>query len=127
MKIHYVNAVLETLKEGGNIASVLSGLKAAMEEKGHVRLYASVLRSVLVKLEARDTSNLPHVTVANEQVLSEQKESITAALKEIGVTSDFEIVIDPSIIGGHIVLYNNVLLDNSYKTALTKLYRSITK
>ncbi|MFT5036655.1 MAG: F0F1-type ATP synthase delta subunit [Candidatus Azotimanducaceae bacterium] len=126
MKKHYVSAVLELLKNE-DASVVLTGLKDTLESKGHMSLYASILRAVLTQLEARDVSQLPQVTIASEEALKNQKTAIDAALKEIDAPAEFDTVVDESIIGGSVVSYNNVLLDQSYKSALTKLYRSITK
>lgn len=127
MKKQYITAVLEILGTGKDISDVLSGLQKTLESRGHMSIYASVLRGVLVQLSSATTSATAVVTVSDSDQLATQKEYINSALTTLGASDDFETVIDPTIIGGTVVSYKNVILDQSYKTTLTNLYRSITQ
>ena len=127
MKKNYIKAILEMFERGDKPTEVLSGLKNTLETKGHMSLYGSILHGVLTQLEARNISDLPQVTVYSESDQKNQKKFIEETLKELGAESKYEATVDESIIGGHVVAYNNMLVDKSYKTSLTKLYRSITK
>lgn len=127
MKDHYIHAVLEMLENGADVHTVLSGLSATLQKKGHTRLHGAVLRGVLRILESKRGTRGATVTVARESAVSEKKHAIEQALAQLGASSDYRVVVDPSIIGGTIVEHNNVLIDTSYKTRLVKLYRSITK
>ncbi len=126
MKENYITAVLEELQAGKDTAEVLKGLQQTLESKGHNRLYGAILRGVLRVLEARGTS-VATVTVVNEASYEKQKDAITAALNELGVVGNPEVITDATIIGGFIAEGENKRLDKSYKSRLVSLYRNLTK
>ena len=127
MKNHYIQAVLEMIDSGSDIQSVLKGLSVSLEKKGHTRLHAAVLRGVVRILSSKITSTGAIVTIADKDLLKGHKEAITSALSTLSAGKDYQTIIDPTIIGGVIVEYNNTIIDTSYKTQLVKLYRTLTK
>ena len=127
MKNHYIQAVIELIKSGTDIQELHNGLKKSMERKGHMRLYGSVLRGTLRILETQTDHSKATVIVSEDTDIQKYASDITGALKKLGAQDDFSTEIDPTIIGGVVIKHNNTLIDRSYKTTLTNLYRSITK
>lgn len=126
MKDSYTKAVLKALTEGKDTSEVLSGLSRTLIRRGHTRLHGGVLRAVLRTLESKSASRDAHITVASESALLAQKDAIAHALSTLGATSH-STHIDPTIIGGVVAEYQNVIIDTSFKTRLTKLYRAIAQ
>ncbi|MFT5849839.1 MAG: F0F1-type ATP synthase delta subunit [Patiriisocius sp.] len=127
MKNHYINATLSIIQSGSDPQSVLDGLQKSMQSKGHERLYASVLRGVVRVLETKKDSTHATVVVATEADVTKYASVITDTLTSLDAGSDFSTKIDETIVGGVIVKSNNVVVDRSFKTALTNLYRATLK
>ncbi len=125
MKDYYINAVLELIKKGADIQTVLSGLSATLAKKGHTRLHGNILKGVL-RILSHNKARGTVVTVANEKTLTLQKEAIQKSIESLKGDATPKVVIDPTIIGGVIVECNNMRIDTSHKSRLVKLYRSIT-
>lgn len=126
MKNDYIKAVLELLAAGKDTQAVLQGLQKTLTQKGHMRLYAAVLRGVVRDLESGN-AHKSIVYVASEADIQSEAVQITEALQTLGVTDEPQTLIDSTIIGGVVVKNGTTVLDHSYKTALTNLYRAITK
>ncbi len=127
MKNHYINATLSLIQSGSDPQSVLDGLLKSMQSKGHERLYASVLRGVVRVLETKKDSAQATVVVAKEADVAKYASVITETLTSLDAGSDFSTKIDETIVGGVIVKNNNTVVDRSFKTALTNLYRATLK
>ena len=127
MKNHYINATLSLIQSGSDPQSVLDGLLKSMQSKGHERLYASVLRGVVRVLETKKDSTQATVVVAKEADVAKYASVITETLTSLDAGSDFSTKIDETIVGGVIVKSNNTVVDRSFKTALTNLYRATLK
>ena len=120
----YVTAVIDLITTTNDVEGVLRGLKAALDARGHGALLLPILRAVERELEAARESIV--VTVAKESDAVRLKGEIEAMLQTLGATSAPSIVVDETIIGGAIVEADHVRIDQSYKNALTTLYRSLT-
>jgi|GEM_PF-946737 len=127
MKNHYINATLSLIQTGSDPQSVLDGLLKSMQSKGHERLYASVLRGVVRVLETKKDSTQATVVVAKEADVEKYASVIKETLTSLDAGSDFSTKIDETIVGGVIVKSNNTVVDRSFKTALTNLYRATLK
>jgi len=127
MKNHYIQATIEMIQSETAVEAVFEGLQKSMQKKGHMRLYASVLRGVLRILETKKDVAIATVVVANSADVQKYADTIKATLTSIEAGEDFSTEIDETIIGGVIVKANNTIVDQSYKTALTNLYRLTTK
>jgi len=127
MKNHYINATLSLIQTGSDPQSVLDGLLKSMQSKGHGRLYASVLRGVVRVLETKKDSTQATVVVAKEADVEKYASVIKETLTSLDAGSDFSTKIDETIVGGVIVKSNNTVVDRSFKTALTNLYRATLK
>lgn len=127
MKYAYVTALTESILTGLPVDTALLNVKSVMERKGHLRLWPQVLRATKRVLESRLASTLPRVIIAKDGLVS--KESIESALQKLGVaeTKNFSTVVDSSLVGGFVIRFRGLLLDTSYKQALLKLYRAVSK
>ena len=125
MKKHYTEAALKMIQSGTDIDKVLEGLRKTLTRKGHTRLYSAVLRSIVRILETHhDTGAV--VVVAKDSDTTKLASDIDAILTELDAGKNFVTKIDQTIIGGVIVKNNNVVVDRSYKTKLTNIYRATT-
>lgn len=127
MKKEYTQAVLEMVEIGAKPDTVLSGLSTTMHKRGHIKLYASVLQSILRILEARPAQKVPTVSVAKESDLTAYKNTIAETLTSMGVTESPTIHIDDTLIGGFTVEHDSKRIDQSHKGKLISLYRNIAK
>ena len=127
MKAHYIQATIEMLQSGTDVDFVFTGLQRTLETKGHLRLHVAILRGVLRILETKTGSTQAIVTVAKESDTNSLSEMIKANLATLNSEGDFITKIDETLIGGVVVESNNKVIDMSYKTALTNLYRAATK
>lgn len=127
MKNAYVTALTESILTGLPVETVLRNVKSVMESKGHLRLWPQVLRATKRVLESRLVSTSPQVIIAKDGLTS--KEAIQLALQKLGVaeSEDFSTTVDSSLVGGFVIRFRGLLLDTSYKQALLKLYRSVSK
>lgn len=124
MKNTYIKAGFELLKAGEPVEVVLQNLKQVMTKKGHVSLFASVLRGLVLKIERENLQALPSVVVAKEKDVVIAK--INQLLSELGSDAkEFTTTIDPTIVGGMKVSHNYCLIDQSYKTKLRNLYQAV--
>ena len=126
MKNHYIQATIEMIQSGTAVEAVFEGLQKSMQKKGHMRLYASVLRGVLRILETKKDVAVATVVVATDADVQKYADVIKTTLTSLEAGEDFSTEIDETIIGGVIVKGNSTIVDRSYKTALTNLYRSTT-
>lgn len=125
MKNTYIDAVLQMIESGEEPGMVLSGLKNTLAQRGHDRLYVSVLNGVLRVLEA-NSGTTTTVTVSDEATAVEYADAIKQALTTLGADKSHEVVIDKTLVGGFIAEHNSKRIDQSYKTKLITLYRSLT-
>jgi len=122
----YVQAVVANVEAGLSPDTVLRNLTTVLERRGHVRLRASILKAVVVMLEAKAKSNA--VTVIVNTSTAAKSSLVEKLIAELGaVSADRNVVVDPTIIGGAKVSYQSRQLDATHKQALYSLYESITK
>jgi F0F1-type ATP synthase delta subunit len=128
MKSDYVQAFLATLADGMTVEAALSGLRAALQRKGHSKLLPSVLQEVLRTLEAQKESVGAVVTVARPSDLQMHKSKIETIIHELGASNvEIKEEVDETIVGGFVATFNYKENDQSYKKALKSLYESIIK
>ena len=126
MKQAYINALTESLLSKTEFESALRNTHDLLIKKGHGRLWLAILRGVIKEIEKRNRKNTPQVIVSSDDL--KQNEALIKALKEVGATTtDYNTSVDSTIIGGFIVRYRDLMVDASYKRALTDLYRRIIK
>ncbi len=125
MKRDYVTAFVAAIKGGASAEVALTGLRAAMEKRHHMSLFAPVLRSAVTELSHEQKYERAVVTVANAADASSG--TVAESLKKLGVTEKPVVTVDDSLIGGAVVSYRHRRIDASFKTALVQIYRAITK
>ncbi len=118
----YVTATYEALKEREPDA-VLFELRSVLAARNHTSLYPQILRALLERMEQEAESARPVVTVATEADAHDP--AVRADLATLGAAADPRIVIDPTLIGGAVVSYQNRTIDTSYKAALKKIYQTL--
>lgn len=119
----YVTAFIEVLTTTP-VETALAGLRAVLAARGHERLLAQILRATLRELEATRPRTV--VIVGNVADKERCAAAIKVALTTLGANAEPEVIVDDTLIGGTIVEHNHVRIDESYKRALTTLYRSLT-
>lgn len=125
MKDTYTQALLDLLTPDADASAVIKGFKETLKERGHERLFETVLKNVLRVLEAERPSTV--VTVANQKDVEKYAAEIKAALSELSAGDQEPLVkVDDTIIGGYLVENNRRRFDASFKSKLVDLYRSIT-
>jgi len=124
LKNDYIEAVSALLDEGKDFDGVIKNLKEVLEKKGHQKLYKSILIGLQIKTESSLETNVAQVSVARQKDLEISKERISKSLTELE-SDDYDASVDPSLIGGYVIEYDNKIIDNSYKSRLVTLYRSL--
>ena len=129
MKHDHAQAVLQVLKDGMPIETVLAGLRSALKRKGHTKLFAPVLLEVLRVLEADKGPGQATIATASSASHKTLNSQITAALNNLGVSAETPIksIIDETLVGGFVATFDYKEHDQSYKKTLINLYQSITK
>lgn len=112
------------LKKGDEPAAVFAGLSKTLENRGHQKLHASILRGVLRELSASTKSTVPKLILAKKDDAEKLKAEISSALAALDAGENYSLSIDQTITGGFVLSYNHRAIDNSYKTKLLNWYRS---
>ena len=121
----YTEAAQSLLEEGVKTSEVLKNLKKVLERRGHEKLYLRVLKNLARNTE-RGVGTETIVRVAKEAHVKKFKNEIKNASARLGVKeSDTRTFVDESLIGGYTVETKDVLLDQSYKSALLNIYRKV--
>ncbi|MBY0309806.1 F0F1 ATP synthase subunit delta [Patescibacteria group bacterium] len=127
MKDRYITAILSLLREHHDAVSVIAGVRDVLTKRNHERLFPSIMRGVLRRLEDSVSGAEATVVVASEAELARNKEVIAKLLTSLEAKDEPRVVIDDSLIGGIIVSNNYQRIDTSYKRALASLYERVTQ
>lgn len=128
MKKNYVQAILQLLREGKDIDTVLSSLSTTLHKKGHQKLHEGILSDVSVELVRNEAQKGAQITLARATDMEAYQNAIQDALTQLhAAQAPVRTVVDPTLIGGFTAEYANTRIDRSYKEKLVSLYRSITK
>ena len=119
----YSEALYEAIAGGMKPDAALKRLKDILSARGHRALYPKILASVLVRFRESERSKILEVIVAREGDEKKFKETVKA-LKD--GASETKIRVEGSLIGGFIARTGGKEIDQSHKTALLKIYRSLT-
>ena len=93
-----------------------------MKAKGHLSLLSQVL-----KLSSRASKKgMTTVTVAKNNDTDKYKSEIQSALKALSADG-YHVVEDERMVGGYTVRAKGKIIDNSFRSALVSLYRSIAR
>lgn len=127
MKDRYIKAILSLLRENHEVDSVIAGVRDVLTKRNHERLFPSIMRGVLRRLEDSVSGAGATVVVASQEELVRNKQVITKLLASLEAKDEPTVITDNSIIGGVIVSNNYQRIDTSYKRALQSLYERVTK
>lgn len=124
MKDTYIQAVTTLLADNQSVDDVLTNLQAVLKKRGHERLYDSILKGVVTKLEQQSAKDSVKVAVAT--ATDSQAIAVRELLKELeAVNASVLLTIDPTLIGGAKATYQNRQIDQTFKTALRHLYERV--
>ncbi len=95
-------------------------LIALMRTKGHLSILPQVIKILMRSSKKKGAV----VTVAHESALKHFAHSIEDSLTLLGVAEKPDVVVDPKIVGGFTLLSSGKAVDNSFRSALVRLYRN---
>lgn len=127
MKDRYITAILSLLREQHEVDSVIAGVRDVLVKRNHERLFPSIMRGVLRRLEDSVGGSDATVVVASEAELERSKNVIKKLLASLDAKQEPKVITDTTLIGGVIVSNNYQRIDTSYKRALASLYERVTK
>lgn len=119
---HAYAAVIREAEENNLGKPFAEKLLRYMKAKGHLSLLSQI-----VKVSARASKKgIATVTVAKRHDVEKHKTAISAALKSLSV-DDHLVTEDERMVGGYMVRAKGKIIDNSFRSALVSLYRSIAR
>ena len=122
----YVQAFYALIKEGSDIESTLSHMRAYLAKRGLSSLYPRILRGIVEKLRRSERVQTGRIIVAREKDAHHALTESKAHENTFGSITKDNVHIDPSIIGGFILEREGVRLDQSHKRTLLETYRKLT-
>ena len=125
MRQQYTTAAYMLLQDGMDVDTVLTGVRRAMERRGHDHFYPKVVRDLAQLWERHEQQHSPVVSLAREQDATELADTIAAQLSTLGAPTEYRTEIRPEQVGGSIARYNHRVIDGSYKDALLRLYKRV--
>ncbi|PCI28383.1 hypothetical protein COB52_03765 [Candidatus Kaiserbacteria bacterium] len=112
MPAEYAQALHNSLETS---ETPVESLVQILKREGKLKALPAILKE-FQRIEERTSSQKPTVYVAKEE-----------DIEKVSMQFDAEVLIDESLIGGFRYVDKDTLIDSSYKAALLKLYRKITK
>lgn len=116
----YATALHRAIQQGTDAAKACESLVSVLTREGKKALLPSILRAYQRLVFAHKRSGTT-ITLANTQ---NEKAARAACMQAFGAT-DASIHIDETIIGGYAIEHQSKRIDNTYKSALLTMYRSI--
>lgn len=128
---HYAQALFE-LTEGASdekLDAVMASFVATLKRQRRMRLLPSIVRHLERKLARADRHNTIELTVAKRDDAEKFKEEIEKHASALGGVKDKRIAVhtDAHLIGGYVIVGNDVRIDASYRKHLLDLYALLTK
>lgn len=117
----YAVALNRAIRSGTNESKACDALVATLVREGKQALLPTILRAYERLTFAQKRSGTT-ITVAKESDTNIAR----THCKKIFNTEDAVVRIDDTIIGGYAIEHNSKRIDNTYKSALLSMYRSIT-
>ncbi|MBX9765049.1 F0F1 ATP synthase subunit delta [Patescibacteria group bacterium] len=117
---HAYAAIIQDAEEKGLGKPFAEKLIRYMKAKGHLSLLSQVVR-ISGRVSKKGDAT---VLVSKKADADKYKSGINSALKALSV-QDSKIVEDERIVGGYVVRAKGKIVDNSFRSALVSLYRSI--
>lgn len=94
-----------------------------LKNEGKLKALPAILKE-LQRLDEQEQAQAPTLYVASKKAETRAKRELKEALEEKSTPT---VATDETLIGGWRFVGGDTLVDRSYKTALIKLYRNITK
>jgi len=118
---HYARALVDI--KGEDVASKLTGV---LKEKGHLMLLPSVLSEYKKLKEEADKEDTARIYVNTKDDLEFFKDDIQKASGKLAFdVKESQIVETPSVVGGFIIEKDGKEIDESYRSKLVELYKSL--
>lgn len=117
---NYSQLLIEELRAGAQVHSTVSKLKKLLKRRRHETLLHAVLKKTEQTLMQERDHSIPVVIAASLKEVKEYAATVDKDEKPI-------LQVDPSIIGGHIILKDFTITDQSYKSKLLNWYRLAIK
>ncbi|MFM2414400.1 MAG: hypothetical protein RI911_93 [Candidatus Parcubacteria bacterium] len=114
------HALKKVVDSGTNPDTAISSLKQFLQKKGALSLMPQIVRALL-RIQASEVRKLPSVRVAKESDAQAVLEANPELKKHQTV-----VIVDPTLIGGHVIRHAATRTDSSYKGSLLNLYHRIT-
>ena len=115
----YAQTIINVTAHGSK-ADFVTKLVAFMKSRGHLSLLPQVIRIV----ERAPNPSQATVTVRSAHDEKKYKDAITKALKDLGIEGHHTTVEDPNLVGGFMVQGKGKVIDNSFRSALVKIYQN---
>lgn len=121
----YSAALVGAVSGGMKLDVALKNLKKILERNGHSALYANILKEAEAAFAKAEEKRGLEVTLANADDHQRYKKDIERMEEQYG-KGHATVRIDETITGGYIARTDETEVDASFKTALRRLYRSLT-
>jgi len=122
---NYAKALISAAKTEKDTDALIASFFKVLKARGALKLLPKIL-TFLEHAQTKNASAKPTLTIAREKDKDSALMQIENAIKGIVSSKDeIEIKIDDSIIGGYRFQTSKDLLDESYKTKLLSIYRSV--
>ena len=123
----YAFALYALSRKSSTERDLLQSLKRVLELKGHTKLYNSIIRELGRIFERRETYGAT-LTVANLDKTSSLSHEIEREAEKLNVNANaLHVRVDERIIGGFRIEFAGKSVDATHRTALSTLYKSVTK
>jgi len=123
----YATAIFDLAVRGDRTDTLLARLDEVLAAHGHTKLKPDILRELARIAQEAEERETPTVTVARDEHETSLSDRIARARESLGASRPHRTSVDPRVIGGYRVEANHRQIDATYKTALLKLYRNITR
>lgn len=121
----YAAAVVDLLLKGVSPERVFDGLEKTLLRRGHMKLRKAILKRAHTLYGQKTKSERATVRVARESDADIYADAIKKDCAQLNMSTQPQITLDGSLIGGYLLETQDQLVDKSYKRALVALYRNI--
>ena len=121
----YIQATYEVLKKGDEADSTLKALSVYLKKRGLTKLYPSILRGLIERIQRSNLNAVPKVVVARKEDFKKHEDEINSFLKELEGNSKHDLEIDKNLIGGFSIEGREQRIDKSYKKELLHTYHRL--
>lgn len=112
---------------GGRLSELTVNFLSVLAKRGRMGFVAGVSDKLEMLVDAHQNRRAVEVTLA-EKPDEERMEELRADLMEaLGSKVKLTVKVDPKIIGGIVIKKDDALIDNSVRTALDRMVKSVTK